>query len=124
MATNTIETSQVKSFLLVLSGFVSKGRILFMLFHTNVRAIFGSAECQVIAVSTKEYFWIYPSATQISTTIINLNSTLSFTDINVAYVQVTTEMNGNFPGICFGSRICASRIWPTSPKYLLEYHKQ
>lgn len=74
-------------------------------------------------MSTKKYFWVYLSATQMSITISKLNSTLCLTGINMAYMKimkVTTEMNGNFAGICSGSGICASRIWPTSPKYLLE----
>lgn len=65
-----------------------------MLIHTNFRAIFWSAECQVIAVSTKEYFQIYLRATQMSTTISQLNCTLCFTGINMANMKVTTEMNG------------------------------
>lgn len=95
-----------------------------MLIHTNFRAIFWSAECQVIAVNVKEYFWIYLRAAQMSITISKLNFTLCFTGINMANMKVTTEMNGNVAGIYHASRICASRIWPTSPKNLLEYHKQ
>lgn len=75
-------------------------------------------------MSTEEDFRVYLGATQMSITISKLNSTLCFTGINMAYMKVTTEMNGNFSGICSGSGICASRIWPTSPEYLLEYHKQ
>lgn len=55
-----------------------------MRIHTNSRAIFWLAEYQVIAVSTKEYFWKGLSATQLSVTISELSSALCFTGINIA----------------------------------------
>lgn len=41
-------------------------------------------------------FWIYLSTTQISITIIELNSTLCFSDINMAHMKAATEMNESF----------------------------
>lgn len=54
-------------------------------------------------MSTKEYFEIYLSTTQISIAITKLNSTLCFPGVNRVYMNVTTEMNGKFSGTCSGS---------------------
>lgn len=75
-------------------------------------------------MSTKECCWKYLSAVQLSVTISKLNSALCFPGVNRAWREVAADINGSFPGIHSGSRVCASRIWPTSPKYLSGDHKQ
>lgn len=50
-------------------------------------------------MSTKEFFWKYLSATQLSVTISELSSALCFTGVNITQREVAAEGNGSFSGI-------------------------